>query len=121
MPLLTVEMVGEPDPDTRPGLAARIADAAGEALASRPGGTWVRLRVLPAGDYAENGAGADPGIRPVFVAVIERDTPPGGPDPARARRLTEAIAAATGRPAANVHVVYEAAGRGRVAFGGNLV
>ncbi len=36
------------------------------------------------------------------------------------RRLTDAIAAACGRPAENVHLVYAPAGRGRVAFGGRL-
>jgi hypothetical protein len=36
-------------------------------------------------------------------------------------RLTGAIAKACARPEENVHIVYEPAGSGRVAFGGRLV
>ena len=38
-----------------------------------------------------------------------------------AAELTEAISQAIGRPAGNIHLIYEAPGAGRVAFGGKLV
>lgn len=118
MPILEIEIVGEPE--VREGLAQGLADAAGEALEARPGGTWVRLRVLPLRDYAESG-GAPEGARPVFVSVMKRSYPEGGPDPAEVHRLTEAIARECGRDPGLVHVRYEAPGAGRQAFGGRLV
>ena len=120
MPILEIELVGEPEPARRRDLARRLADAAGEALGARPGGTWVRLRVLPEEDYAESG-GAPVGVRPVFAHVLKRTWPEGGPDPEEVRRLTEAVADAVGREPGVVHVRYEAPGGGRQAFGGQLV
>ncbi|MND08911.1 hypothetical protein D3C83_318630 [compost metagenome] len=54
------------------------------------------------------------------MSVLEADPPQGDDLAAQALRLTEAIAAACNRPAANVHLVYEPPARGRVAFGGTL-
>ena len=119
MPILEVEIVGEPQGD-RAGLAQRLADAAADVLGSAPQGTWVRLRILPTEDYAENG-GALPGVAPVFVSVLQRASPPDAERADEVRRLTEAIAGACGRPAANVHVRYEPDAAGRQAFGGKLV
>lgn len=118
MPILEIEIVGEPT--ARPGLARRLADAAGEALGARPGGTWVRLRVLPEADYAESG-GTPEGVCPVFAHVLLARWPEGGPDPAEVRRLTAALAQACGRDPGVVHVRYEPPGAGRQAFGGELV
>ena len=120
MPILEVELVGEVAADVREGLAQRIADAAGAALDSRPQGTWVKLRRLPSGDYAENGGGAE-GVRPVFVRVLESQVPRGAPLVHRVAELTTAVAEATGRPRENVHVLYEPPAAGRVAFGGWLL
>jgi phenylpyruvate tautomerase PptA (4-oxalocrotonate tautomerase family) len=118
MPILEIEIVGEPGAE-RAGLAQRLADAAGRALGSRPRGTWVRLWWLPHDHYAENGG--EDGPRPVFVSVIERDVPPPPELAPRVRALTRAIAEACGRPDENVHVLYQAPARGRMAFGGALV
>ncbi len=116
MPILEVEIVGAPE--TSDGLAARIAVAAGEAL-DKPGGTWVRLRRLEPADYAESDGGPPAGVAPVFVRVLERAAP--DDLDARVERLTDAVAAACGRPAENVHVLYEPPAAGRMAFGGRLV
>jgi phenylpyruvate tautomerase PptA (4-oxalocrotonate tautomerase family) len=121
MPVLEVEIVGDVDPARREGLASRIADAAGRALDSRPQGTWVRLRWLAPEDYAENAGGPEPGTAPVFVNVMKAQLPEGAEREAEVRALTQAVAAACGRPAQHVHVLYDPPGAGRVAFGGKLV
>ena len=46
MPIVDVELVGETL--VTAATTQRLADAVGEALASRPGGTWVRVRMLDA-------------------------------------------------------------------------
>jgi len=120
MPLLVVEIVGDPDAADRGALAQRIADAAARVFDSPPQSTWVRVRIVAPGDYAEN-EGAEHGVRPVFVSVLKRSVPPGGALQAEVARLTAAIAAACRLPAENVHICYEPPGAGRQAFGGKLV
>lgn len=119
MPILDVDFVGPLADNLRRSLARRIADAAGTALGAAPRTTWVRVRFVPADEYAENG-GAEAGVFPVIVHVLQADPPQGDDLAAEAARLTEALAAACGRPAENVHLVYAPPGRGRVAFGGKL-
>ena len=119
MPILDVDYIGPVADHVRRARARRIADAAGAVLGAPPRSTWVRMRFVPADEYAEN-EGAEPGAWPVIVQVLEADPPEGEDLAAEARRLTEAIAAACGRPADNVHLVYAPAGRGRVSFGGRL-
>ncbi len=120
MPILEIEIVGEPDTDRDTALAQELAEVAGEVFDARPGSTWVRLRVLEPSGYAENG-GTFPGVRPVFVSVLKRENPTGDELDVEARRLTEEIARVCLRPAENVHVRYEPPGVGRQAFGGRIV
>jgi phenylpyruvate tautomerase PptA (4-oxalocrotonate tautomerase family) len=115
VPILDVEVVGAREE----GLARRIADAAGAVFGTPPGRTWVKVRFLPRRDYAENGAALPHDVRPVLVRVLKADAPEDLA--AEVRALTAAVAAAAGRPPENVHLLYEPWGRGRVAFGGNLV
>jgi phenylpyruvate tautomerase PptA (4-oxalocrotonate tautomerase family) len=118
MPIVDVELVG--DDGRVAALTQRLADAIGKALSSRPGGTWVRVRLLPRDQYAENG-GLEDAVRPVFVTVLER-TLPTGPDLAdRISRVTAAVAASTDRDPTNVHVLFAPSAAGRLAFGGRLV
>lgn len=119
MPILDVDFVGPVADNVRRALARRIADAAGTVLGAPPRSTWVRMNFVPADEYAEND-GAEPGVFPVIVHVLEADPPEGEALATEARRLTEAIAAVCGRPAEQVHLVYAPPGRGRVAFGGRL-
>ena len=119
MPILNVDFVGPLPDNVKRVLARRIADAAGTVLGSPPRRTWVRVRFVTADEYAEN-EGAEPGVFPVIVSVLEADPPQGDDLAGEALRLTEAIAAACNRPAENVHLVYDAPARGRVAFGGRL-
>jgi phenylpyruvate tautomerase PptA (4-oxalocrotonate tautomerase family) len=117
MPILEVRLVGD---SAEADLAQRIADAAAAVLGSPPRGTWVAVELLPASRYAENG-GARPGVAPVFVRVLLRDGPPREGLADQVTALTRAVAACCGRPVENVHILYEPAAAGRVAFGGNLV
>lgn len=119
MPILEVEFVGPAPDNVKRALARRVADAAGTVFGSPPRTTWVRVRFVSADEYAEN-EGAEPGVFPVLVRVLQADPLQGDDLATEARRLTEALAAACNRPAENVHLVYEPAGRGRVAFGGTL-
>ena len=121
MPVLDVEIVGALAPGVRDGLARRIAERAGEALRAPPRETWVKLRFLDADAYAENGGGPPAGVQPVFVRALLGATPEGDALAERALALAEAVAQACRRPRAHVHVVFEPAGLGRVAFGGELV
>ncbi len=120
MPVLEVRVVGELSSELASGLAQRIADAAAEVLGSRPRGTWVAVETIPAAHYAENG-GAEPGVAPVWVRVLLRDGPPRERLAEQVAALTRAVASSCGRPPENVHIVYQPAAAGRVAFGGRLV
>ncbi len=117
MPIVDVELVGPADVTSA--LSQGLADAIGEALTSRSGGTWVRVRELARDHYAENGGADD--VRPVFVTVLERTRPAGPELEERIGRVTAAVAEVTGRPAENVHVLFEDSATGRLAFGGRLV
>ena len=118
MPIVDVELVGETL--VTAATTQRLADAVGEALASRPGGTWVRVRMLERGQYAENG-GMPEGVQPVFVTVLERKRPTGQDLADRVSRVTAAVAGVMGRDPENVHVLFEDDAAGRLAFGGRLV
>ena len=120
MPILEVEIVntaGEPLDD---GLAQQLADIAGKIFESNQGETWVKVRSLPCGQYAEND---DPQlqIRPVFVSVVLRQYPSGEVMRKQADKLAASIARICGRSKENVHILYQPDAAARIAFGGNLV
>ncbi|HEU4724460.1 MAG TPA: hypothetical protein VFU59_04085, partial [Candidatus Eisenbacteria bacterium] len=97
-----------------------IANAVGEMLRAAPQSVWVRLEMIPATHYAENG-GTQDGAAPIFVTLLEKSPPEGAALVAEISALTTAIAAACDRDPTCVHLVYELPGRGRVSFGGRLV
>ena len=119
MPILDVAIVVRPGEILRPTLAKELADAAGAVLNSAPGGTWVRLRTLAPDRYAE-GPGASPEVYPAFVEVLRAAVPDADAMQAEVTQLTSILSGLLDRPGENVHVIYLPAGRGRVAFGGNL-
>jgi phenylpyruvate tautomerase PptA (4-oxalocrotonate tautomerase family) len=119
VPILEVEVVLRPGESLPAGLARELADRAGEAFDSAPGGTWVRVRALAREQYAENG-GVE-GMYPVFVSVLKARLPTAWAMQAEISRLTALIARACARPPENVHIFYQPAGMGRVAFGGKLI
>lgn len=129
MPLIEVEVVAAANaehnlraaqPSVRE-LAQRIADEVGEAMASGPARTWVRLRFLPRDHYAENGVALDDEAMPVFVTVMEAHRPNGSALVEQTVRVTAAVASPLDRPPESVHVLYAEDGAGRVAFGGSAL
>jgi phenylpyruvate tautomerase PptA (4-oxalocrotonate tautomerase family) len=120
MPVLEVRVVGELAGGLDDGLAQRIADAAAEVRGSRPRGTWVTVDMVAAARYGENG-GVEAGVAPVFVRVLLRDGPPGADAAEQVAALTGAVAGCCGRAPEIVHMIFEPAAAGRVAFGGRLV
>jgi phenylpyruvate tautomerase PptA (4-oxalocrotonate tautomerase family) len=119
MPILAVEIVLKPGEVLTTDIATRIADAAGKVLASRPRGTWVKVRALDSALYAENGGGSSLDVFPVFVSVLKSRIDADNLKE-EASRLAESIAGVCNRPKENVHIIYEPEARGRIAFGGIL-
>ena len=121
MPILDIEPVLDAHAAVDPTLAQRLADAAAAVFGQAPGRVWVRLRPLPAAQYAENGVAVAPTGLPVFVTVLHAHPPQRETLVAEVLALTRAVAACLGRPPAQVHVQYAGPGAGRQAFGGTLV
>jgi phenylpyruvate tautomerase PptA (4-oxalocrotonate tautomerase family) len=121
MPIVDVELVSAPDQPLAVGLAQSLADAAGRALNSPPGQTWVRLRVLARERYAENESLLESADLPVFVTVLKRAHPVKSALEVEVSALTNAISKVTGRSPVSVHIEFAPAAAGRLSFGGKLV
>jgi hypothetical protein len=121
VPILDVEIVGERLPTPLADLAPALARMAGEVLGCPPGRAWVRLRILPAEHYAENGPPLAPGDLPVFVTLLHREPPVGPALETEVAALTDGLACVLGRPRERMHLEYLPAARGRQSFGGRLV
>src|SRR5512140_1423137 len=106
MPIITVELVVDPDRAPADDLAQSLADAIGRVVDSPPGQTWVRCRSLGRHEYAENGAPVDVAELPVFVTVLERQPPDGAALAAEGTALAQTVAQVVGRPVACVHIEY---------------
>jgi phenylpyruvate tautomerase PptA (4-oxalocrotonate tautomerase family) len=121
MPILDIEIVASDSNLSLPAnLSQSLADAAARVFDSDPERVWVKLRVIPSEQYAENG-GAPEGVYPVFVTVLKSRVPEGSALEDEITQLTKVIAKVFDRPESNVHIFYQPDGAGRVAFGGNLV
>ncbi|MDZ4404901.1 hypothetical protein [Prosthecobacter sp.] len=118
MPIVDIEIITSESLDG--GLAAKIADMAAQVFGGPPASTWVRVRSLPQEHYAENGTATPEGWRSVFVTVRKAQRPTGPALETEVRALTEGVARVCGRPAGNVHILYEPDAQGRIAFGGSL-
>lgn len=121
MPMVDIELVCETPSDAGAVSTRALADALGEVFRSPPGRTWVRLRVLRATAYAENGVDAAVSGLPVFVTVLHAHPPTGPALADEALAVTAAVAGCLARPPERVHVQYAPPGAGRQAFGGQLV
>jgi phenylpyruvate tautomerase PptA (4-oxalocrotonate tautomerase family) len=120
MPVVRIEYVRDDDGTApRGALAQELADAVGRVLGAADGTVWVRLRALDRSGYAENGGGGA-AFSPVFVEILLRDFKRGPEIDARAAELANAIGRVLGRPAENVHILFEPSARGRIAFGGEF-
>jgi phenylpyruvate tautomerase PptA (4-oxalocrotonate tautomerase family) len=120
MPILEVEIVTRPQETLPPNLAGELANRAGEVFGAPPGSTWVKLRVIPSEYYAENGGAAE-GVYPVFVSVLKARLPEPDALQNEVDQLTALIAQVCARPPVNVHILYQPAAAGRIAFGGIVV
>ncbi len=119
MPILFVDLVLRPGERAPASAASVLADQAGHLYGSGPGDTWVVVREIPAGGYAENDS--PEGVYfPAFVHVVRMQLPDTLVLIAEAARLAEMAGRALNRPPDNVHIIFEPSGGGRVAFGGRL-
>lgn len=116
MPIVDVEIVGSSDVAD---VAQRLALQIGDALASPPGGTWVKVHWLTLAQYAENGG--EPTPEPVIVTILQRHRLEGEPLRNAVASITDAVAEITRRPSSRVHIIFSESAVGRVAFGGKLV
>ena len=121
MPILEVEIVLRPTEMLPSDLAARLAECAGAIFGSSPGETWVKVRTIPAEQYAENDSQLPEGFYPVFVSILQARQTPLAAQQAEVAELTASIAHVCGRPTESIHLFYQPEGQGRVAFGGKLV
>ena len=126
MPIVTIETLSDSpysddDAMPTPRQMQSLADALGELFGSQPSGTWVRARQQQRGYYAENMIEFSPELRPVIVEVLKSELESGKTLAVEAATICAVVARILGRRTENVHVIYEPAARGRVAFGGQLV
>lgn len=119
MPIVDIQIVAAPDTELPGALAAQLADALGTVFQAGPGRVWVRLQRLAESGYAENATTER--VRPVFVRVLHADLPAPAALAAQAAAVAAAVAACLPCAASQVHVEYAPAGRGRMAFGGQLL
>lgn len=118
MPILNIEIIGPLEESLLPGLAERLANLAGQALNSRPQGTWVKLKFVPRDQYAENQGGPPPGVLPVIVTLLQATVPHGNALARQAGDLASAIAEGLERPREHIHIIVEPAAKTRIFFGG---
>ena len=116
MPVVDVEIVGSCE---LAGLSEVLAVQIGSALGSAEGGTWVKVRLLPQDQYAENRSDAAP--QPVFISVLQHARLWGASLATAVENITQIVAEATDRPAENVHLVFSESAAGWASFGGKLV
>ena len=121
MPIVHVEIVVQPGETLPARLAARLADALGAYWASPPQGTWVKVTLLDARLYAENGGGPLPRVAPVFVTTLKAHLPVQEQLRAEVSAVAQIVAACCERPLEHVHVLVLPPGAGRIAFGGELM
>jgi phenylpyruvate tautomerase PptA (4-oxalocrotonate tautomerase family) len=120
MPIVDIEIVLRANESIREEVVSELANELGEIFHSSPGETWIKIHPLSADQYAENG-GTPYGIYPIFVTVMKSKLSSFEEMQMEVARITGSIAQICGRPSDNIHVIYQPAGRGRVAFGGKIV
>ena len=117
MPIVSIDIVTKQPPAAH--LTGELANSLAGVFGGPPARTWVRLQ--PVEHYAEGGDGPPAGVRPVFVSVLMANPPLGSDRERLVAEIAAAVSATCDRPRENVHVVLEAPGAGRVAFGGEMV
>jgi len=121
MPILDIEIVASNSTLELPAdLTQSLADTIAQVFGTPQGTVWVKVRVIPSEQYAEDN-GTPLGVYPVFVTVLKSSVPEGSALKNEIAQLTQIIAKVLNRPDTNVHIFYQPDGTGRVAFGGKLV
>lgn len=120
MPLIDVEIVLRSDETMPREMASELADQLAEIFGSPKNGTWVKVHGIPEIYYAENG-GKEAGVYPVFVSILKARLPATEEMQREIDAIIEVIAQICKRDPALVHLIYQPEGKGRVAFGGNIV
>ena len=120
MPIIDVTLVTDERHAIPPRLAQRVADQLGSALGLSTGHLWVRLHILPAMHYAENGMAIATEELPAFVQLLHSRPPTGDALAREAALVSLAVGSAIGRDPSRIHVEYAPPGMGRMAFGGQL-
>jgi len=121
MPIVDIRPVVSPTSKLPDDAAQTLADSISQVLNAKPGRVWVRLTEIPYENYAENSTTVDDNELPVFVQVLHFDWPIEEGRIQEAAALAAAVAACTNRQVDRIHIEYAPPGRGRVAFGGNLI
>ncbi|MBL8352797.1 MAG: hypothetical protein JNL87_21080 [Burkholderiaceae bacterium] len=121
MPIVDVRPVVSASRELPGNAAQRLADAIAQVLQAETGRVWVRLTEMPRHDYAENRTILEDDDLPVFVTVLLADWPEQDVRARQAVTLASAVAASLGRLVERVHIEYAPPGRGRIAFGGQLM
>ena len=120
MPIVDIEIVLRTNEIIREEVVSELANELGEIFHSSPGETWIKIHPLLADQYAENGGTLD-GIYPIFITVMKSKLSSFEEMQEEVANITGAVAQICGRPSDNIHVIYQPAGKGRVAFGGKIV
>ncbi len=123
MPIVDVEIVtgtAEPEVVEKETLQL-LADELGNLFGSDPGESWIKLRSIDQDAYAENLAGSESNVRPVFVHILRAELPDRGALRREMAGVAEIVARILDRPRGNVHVLYAPGAQGRIGFGGTLL
>lgn len=121
MPIVDIELLqDEAHATLAEDLPQRIADGLSEIFQSQPAQTWVKVHYHQRAHYAENHSILPFETNPVMVKVLKNQIPELHALKEEARRVAETVAGICSCPVANVHVLYEPQGLGRIAFGGEL-
>jgi phenylpyruvate tautomerase PptA (4-oxalocrotonate tautomerase family) len=121
MPILDIEIVAPDSTQSLPAdLTQSLANEAAQVFGAQAGTVWVKMRIIPLTQYAENNRTSG-GTYPVFVTVLRSRVPKGSELQNEIARVTQVIANVLNRPETNVHIIYQPDGAELIAFGGKLV
>ena len=120
MPIVDIEVVLKPDETLADEVVSELADRLGKIFGSPKNGTWVKVHEIAAHHYAEN-EGKEQDVYPIFVSVLKSRLPAPDEMQKEVDTITDIVAQLCHRHPGFVHVIYQPEGKGRVAFGGNVV
>ena len=122
MPIIRLELVirGDSERVGRETLQD-LADELGEYFQTDRASTWVKVDYVPFEQYAENQAELGRDVKPTLVYLLKYRIPPQDRLAQEAKDLARIVAKHLQRPEENTHLIFEPDGKGRVAFGGELV